>query len=466
MLSACLGPWDPEWSVDVDGTAGETGAPDTDTPPDTTPPLPTGDTAPTGPIEVEVDEPITSNTTWTADRIWVLKQIIYVEANSVLTVEPGTQVQGDIGSALVVTKGSRLVAQGTAVNPVVFTSYQPVGQRASGNWGGVVLLGEATVAGSPPWQIEGLEDAGFRGEYGGIDDNYNCGRLEYVRIEFAGYEAFPGNELNGLTLGGCGVFTYIQNVQVHRGFDDGVEMFGGTVDLKNIIVSAPGDDSFDWDEGWRGRGQFLISQQYPLLGDKAFEGDGIIPPKGEDEPLQSKPRLYNVSLFATSDEAFAQGGLHLREDTGAEIRNLLVAWQTGRGIDIDDVETTARVASGDLVVSHSIFYTNVANPVMYNDPPGKKEDNDGGFDERAWLLSEPTNLLDEDPLLTPPPAADQLPWNVDPAVHWIPPLTSAAISGYPVQSEDGFWDVVSFMGAVAPGTASPWWEPWAAFPEN
>lgn len=161
-----------------------------------------------------IDSDIIIDTTWKAGKRYILEKTIYVE-NAHLTIEPGTVIEGESGSALVVTASARLFARGKADSPVVFTSARPKGERARGDWGGVVLLGKAPVN-EPQASIEGLPEGETRGSFGGDDASHSCGVIEYTRIEFAGYEVYKDNELNGLTLGGCGSNTIVRNVQVHR----------------------------------------------------------------------------------------------------------------------------------------------------------------------------------------------------------------------------------------------------------
>src|SRR5262245_26270583 len=182
----------------------------------------------------DIVDPITEDTVW-EDCDYYLRELIYVENGATLTVRSGTTVFGDEGTALIVTSGSKLESRGTEFEPVVFTSSQPEGMRAPGNWGGVALLGRAVVN-EPNALLEGVPDVS-RAEYGGTDDAWNCGVLQYTRIEFGGFPIATDNELNGLTLAGCGSDTLIDHVQVHFGDDDGVEVFGGSVNLKYVVVT-------------------------------------------------------------------------------------------------------------------------------------------------------------------------------------------------------------------------------------
>ncbi len=162
-------------------------------------------------------------------------------------------MKGNADTSLVVTTTARLEAVGTAAAPIVFTSNEPVGQRGPGNWGGIVLLGNAplNVEGGSE-SIEGFPAGAERTVYGGADAAHDFGTLKYARVEFAGFELERDNELNALTVGGCGTGTEIDYVQVHLGADDGVEMFGGTADLRHIVITQPDDDGLDWDFGWTG----------------------------------------------------------------------------------------------------------------------------------------------------------------------------------------------------------------------
>jgi hypothetical protein len=268
-------------------------APPVDTPPGvTTVSVPAGD--------------IASDTTWTADHIYVLEGYVFVTGGT-LTIEPGTVVQGKNGSALTITQNAKLNAVGTADKPIVFTS--ALATPASGDWGGVVLLGKApiNVTGGTN-AIEGFPTSyGDRITYGGTDDTHNCGTLKYAPIEYAGFALAVDNELNGLSVGGCGSQTQVDYVQVHLGLDDGIEVFGGSPNLRHILITQPDDDGLDWDFGFHGTVQFLIVQQKTGRGDKAIEADNN---HNDSELLpRSAPQVWNAT-FIGGDGAAAdpQGG--------------------------------------------------------------------------------------------------------------------------------------------------------------
>ncbi|MEO1337865.1 MAG: hypothetical protein AAFV29_19635, partial [Myxococcota bacterium] len=226
---------------------------------------------------------ITEDQTLTANFQYLLRGTVFVGDGTnptTLTIQPGTTILGDRATTgtLVVRRGSKLEAVGTVESPIVFTSNQPQGSRSPGDWGGVILNGRAPInrCGLDAEQCAAFNQAfgeGGTGFYGGNDDDDDSGELRYVRIEFAGKLLSPENELNGLALQGVGRGTVLDYIQIHRGKDDGIEFFGGTVDFQHILVTGAQDDSFDWTEGWTGRGQFLVVQQWPDDADNGIEAD-------------------------------------------------------------------------------------------------------------------------------------------------------------------------------------------------
>jgi hypothetical protein len=209
---------------------------------------------------------ISSNTTLYADSLYILSGFVKVTNAATLTIQPGTTIVGDTlapGSSLWVLRGSRIQAVGTAASPIVFTSQRAPGNRRPGDWGGIVIIGNATINRTAnPILTEG--PAGVSENYaGGTNDNDNSGTLRYVRIEFAGYDVSggAGQEMNSLSLYAVGRGTTIEYVQTVAGLDDSFEWFGGTVDARYLVSYESGDDHFDWSEGYRGRAQFMIGLQ-------------------------------------------------------------------------------------------------------------------------------------------------------------------------------------------------------------
>ncbi|GIX22031.1 MAG: hypothetical protein KatS3mg121_0814 [Gammaproteobacteria bacterium] len=403
---------------------------------------------------------------WHADTVYLLEGIVYLEGTARLRIEPGTRVLGQPGSALVVTRHATLEARGTPGAPIVFTSARPPGSRRPGDWGGLMLLGNAPVnrVGA---MIEGLPIGDPRGAYGGGDPDHVCGVLEYVRIEFAGYEAFRDNELNGLTLAGCGLGTRVRHVQVHRALDDGVEIFGGTVTLSHVLITQPGDDGLDWDEGWTGAAQFVIVQFGAERGDNAIEADNRA--DRHDAQPRSAPSLANVTLLGAPESKRIQRGMVLRHGTGADIRNLLAAGLTGEIVDVRN-RATARVAlDGGLGLRGALLapgpgpaFPAERGAVVGLDGrplyPDAFADDDDGFDEAAFF-TRPEGRLEVSEASGLPPTA------FDPAAPRFRPEPLPALRALAVAlPDDGFWDEgARHLGAVRP-EGPDWTVGWTAYP--
>jgi hypothetical protein len=225
---------------------------------------------------INVQDSIFTNTHWTACNQYLMFGYVYVTAGTTLTIDPGTIIKGDKNTkgALIVERGATIIAQGTAAQPIIFTSNQPMGARTYGDWGGVILCGKAPtnwLAGQQ--QVEG----GPRSFYGGTLPHDNSGIFSYVRIEFAGVAFSPNNEVNGLTLCSVGDATQVDHVQVSYSGDDSFEWFGGTVNCKYLVSYRGWDDDFDTDCGYSGHVQFGFVQRDPFAADqsgsKAFESD-------------------------------------------------------------------------------------------------------------------------------------------------------------------------------------------------
>ena len=235
---------------------------------------------------VDVTANITVDTRWTAGNTYYLKSQIYVKNNATLTIDPGVVVRGDataVGAGLFITKGAKLIAEGTATSPIVFTSDKAVGARAKGDWGGVVLLGKGAynINGGVN-NIEGIAISADTQFGGGLtpDNADNSGSMKYVRIEFAGYIYAANQEINGLTFGAVGSGTTIDYVQVSHSNDDSFEWFGGAVNCKHLVAFRGLDDDFDTDNGYSGKVQFCLAVRDPNIADapavstsEGFESD-------------------------------------------------------------------------------------------------------------------------------------------------------------------------------------------------
>ncbi len=234
--------------------------------------------------------------------VYTLKGYVYVNNGATLTIEPGTVVKSDVTEkgALIVERGSKLIADGTAALPIVFTSGKSAGERAPGDWGGIILLGKAPT--NRPTSPAPIIEGGVNRPYGGSDANDNSGILRFVRIEFSGIAAEPNSEINGLTLGGVGAGTTLENIQVSYGADDAYEFFGGTVNAKNLIAFATYDDDFDFDFGYSGKIQFAVSlRDKPADTDAAngieADNDGA----GTNAAPYTKPILSNFTFIGPYD---------------------------------------------------------------------------------------------------------------------------------------------------------------------
>jgi hypothetical protein len=235
-----------------------------------------------------VDANISEDFTWETGNVYVLGGRIVVLDGATLTIEPGVIVKGQAGTganatALIIARGGKLMAEGTSASPIIFTSLvdeiEP-GQVASPNlepelnglWGGLIVLGNAPIsADAASVQIEGIPASDANGLYGGTDAADNSGVIKYVSIRHGGANIGEGNEINGLTLGGVGSGTIIENVEIVANQDDGIEWFGGSVSVKNAIIWNTGDDAVDTDQAWSGTlDNFIVITP----GDECFELDG------------------------------------------------------------------------------------------------------------------------------------------------------------------------------------------------
>jgi len=398
-----------------------------------------------------VDGPINESEIWQADTHYILNGLVFVESGATLSIEPGTQISGAPGSALIVTRDAKINAQGRKNAPIVMTSSQAEGERHRGDWGGLVLLGNAPVN-SATGHIEGVEKGDPRGGYGGLASTDSCGVLKYLRIEFAGYEISQDNELNGLTLGGCGSGTIIDHVQVHMGLDDGVEVFGGTVNLKHLLISRSGDDGLDWDKGWQGNAQFVIVHQGADDGDNGIEADND--KSNPDAQPRSNPALSNITLVGSPHAKIAQRGIVLRRGTGGDLRNVLVAGFTTEAVDVADEATASLTLSEQLKTSGWI----VQHPNMqYFTSESGDMDDDAGFSEKDWITSA-DNLLTPLTLMTVKNSPSQVP-------NFAPEAKSAASSVHVPLPQGEFWDEgANFAGAIRPGERVSWLDGWTAYP--
>lgn len=278
---------------------------------------------------------------------YLLKGWVYIANGAELTIEPGTIIKGDkqTKATLIAERGGKLIAQGTATEPIIFTSGQAAGSRKPGDWGGVILCGNARNN-QGDQQIEG----GPRTKHGGSNDADNSGVLSYVRIEFAGYPFQKDKEINGLTLGSVGSGTQIDHVQVSYSNDDSFEWFGGTVNCKYLVAYKGWDDDFDTDNGYSGNVQYGLSIRDSRIADTSqsngFESDNCAD-GATVEPYTTAtfsnitfvgPKVLDASFLNTSD--YINGGAY-NPNNGSAMGKFQSAMQIRRSSRLNCINSVA-----------------------------------------------------------------------------------------------------------------------------
>ena len=293
---------------------------------------------------------INQTITLTSDKVWTLRGYVYITDGAQIIIQPGTIIKSDIAEkgALCIERGAKIIAEGTANKPIVFTSGQPDGQKNPGDWGGIVILGRATTNRSSEPTIEG----GIGRPYGGINDADNSGILKYVRIEYAGIAALPNSEINALTLGGVGNGTTLENIQTIYANDDAFEFFGGTVNGKNLYAFATADDDFDFDFGYRGTISFGVAKRDPQFVDNGDAGNGVeCDNDGTGSPAQpyTHPKLLNMILVGPNNVSSLPNhnlGLRFRRATQFTMKNSIIwGWMKG-GLSLESNETALFMKDG------------------------------------------------------------------------------------------------------------------------
>lgn len=425
--------------------------------------------------DVVVTSSITTNTTWTRANVYILDTKIFVEAGALLTIEPGTVIKGRAkanpadATALVIARGARINANGTAAAPIIFTAEsdnlsttQPnLTESDRGLWGGVVILGRArinTVSGQG--NIEGIATNDARGIYGGTDDDDNSGVFRYVQIKHSSAIVAANVELNALSLGAVGRGTVIEYVDAYAANDDGFEFFGGTVNTKYLISSFNDDDNFDWDEGFRGKGQFWFAIGASDKGNQAMEMDGGTTP--EDGQPYAIPEIYNATLIgsgATSGNALSQG-LIFRDNSGGKIYNSIIHDYRGYAARIEtesaqSQDSAKRLAAGELVLTNNIFGTfgaGATDALMFISPNATT----GGAAPATNYTADHIkagNRINTDPRLTGISRTRNK--GLDPR----PSAASPALTGAKTPPADGFFAQTDYIGAFKNAN---WAKGWSA----
>jgi len=395
---------------------------------------------------------ITGTENWTSTYYYVLRGAVFVEEGATLNIAAGTRVIGEAGSVgtLIVKRGGRLNAIGTRTAPIVFTSDQAVGNRARGDWGGIILNGRAPV------NLEGGQGAGEgdTGVYGGNNPNDTSGTMRYVRVEFAGVEFSPDNELNGIAFQGVGRGGFYEYIQVHMNRDDAFEWFGGTADIKYAVASNAADDSFDWTFGWSGRAQFIAITQRGDDADNGIEADNnefnnnLLP--------RSNPQIYNMTLCGDPDRVEGgEGprGANFRRGTAFTLRNFLVTGFKNVGFQISDTSTSAQVDNGTSQMGAGVAWgmpTNMHASVTTHITSGRFPGVRTTATDAEVGISTVGCSTHENPNFQPSGVAT---------------LAGGQIA--PIQPpNDGFFEAVTFIGAVPPAPADNWMSGWTSFPQR
>ena len=422
---------------------------------------------------------ITANKTLKAAYTYKLRGLVYVTNGAILTIEPGTKIVGEAGKngGLIITRSSKIIADGTAEKPIVFTSENSTPTR--GDWAGLVILGNAPtnstfngVAGIG--EIEGgINNSDGLGLYGtpatqAQNPADNSGILRYVRIEYAGYAFLPDKEINGLTLGGVGNQTLIDYVQVSYANDDSFEWFGGTVNCKHLIAYKGLDDDWDLDNGFSGKVQFGISLRdssvADISGSNGFEVDNDA--NGSTATPQTSAVFSNMTVIGPRETAVNIGnsnfkrGAHLRRNSSISIFNSIVmGWPTGLLVDASTGRPTdLNIASNAMVLANNIVAANntrFAYTASNSAPTG-------------WATADLTTYFSQstsgnDVLNTVTDVKLAAPFKYDNSVDFNPITGSPALTGaaFTHPKLTSFFNAVTYRGAC--NSTDAWWKSWTKF---
>ena len=437
---------------------------------------------------------INADTLLRKQNTYILKGLVYVVGNHTMTIEAGTTVKGSFSgsdvAALIITRGSKLMASGTPSEPIIFTSASPNPQ--SGDWGGIVLCGKASVntafagtgGGPGVYEVEGgINNANSDGLAGGgtsPDDNDNSGTLKYVRIEFAGYAFQPDKEINSLTMAAVGRGTTIDHIQVAYAKDDAYEWFGGTVNCKFLIAYKTQDDDFDTDNGYSGKVQFGLIMRDSVIADisnsEAFESDNNA--TGTTATPKTTAIFSNITAIgpratlSNIGNSLFRGAAHIRRNTGISIFNsIIMGWPRGIEIDASSGTSTAlNIEDSTLRLRNITLAGNTVN-TRFSGTGGATITNDATF--ASWFtnsyynndiltnvsdarLIQPYNYAAPDPT---PFATNSTGGGGNAKINTGGGFTDPKFTG------DTFFDqTVVFRGAVAPaGELASWWKGWTKF---
>ena len=416
---------------------------------------------------ITVTGDITADTKWYAEAKYLLSGFVYVKNNATLTIEPGTLIKGISGTkaALMIERGSKIMAAGTVDKPIVFTSDKPKGQRSYGDWGGLVLCGKAPTNKHDSGTGVGIAEGGIGSLYGGTDAADNSGVLQYVRIEFPGIglTATANSEINGLTLYAVGSGTTIDHIQVSYSGDDSYEWFGGTVNCKYLVALRGWDDEWDTDNGFSGKVQFFVSLRDPAIADQStsngFESDNDA--DGSTLTPTTSALFVNGSVFgpkvttSTTINSLFGHGAQIRRGSRLSLYNTVIAgWPYGIYID---------GALGDSPAQANANTLQIENCIISGMGTNYKENATSLQGTAAWFTAAAKNnavLATNDLLMVNDPFNLTAP-NFLPAAG-SPLLTGASFTN--TRLTDAFFTPVTYKGAF--GTTN-WTSGWCNFdPQN
>lgn len=289
----------------------------------------------------------------TADKQWVLDGAVNVQNGAILNIEPGTKIYGQFGpntAYLSIQQGGKIYAEGTSDKPIVFSTIRKITSIPQpGDWGGIILNGKAPIN-----EVGGIaEGEGGSGIFGGSDPMDNSGVLKYVIVEYGRKFLGVGSEMNNISLNGCGSETIVDNVQALYGKDDGIEIFGGTVNIAHAVSMGNADDGIDW----TGKGQYWLIVQDDHQGDQGIEADN-----NENDYLAntiSNPIISNVTIIGKAAADIKNSGVLLRHGTKGEFYNFLVTGFTNNGIEVRD--SSLQYINQDLLFENSYVFDNQNN---------------------------------------------------------------------------------------------------------
>ncbi|MEM7657192.1 MAG: T9SS type A sorting domain-containing protein [Bacteroidota bacterium] len=422
----------------------------------------------------------TGTITWTADKVWKLEGYVRVDNGETLTIEAGTVVLADTGaqenaSALIIERDGIIIAEGTESEPIIFSSILDdvndpadfLDDQRKGLWGGIIVCGDAPTNTNENGteQVEGIPSTlpGAVGTFGGSEPNDSSGVLKYVSIRHTGVALASNNEIQGLTLAGVGDKTIIDYVESYASDDDGIEIFGGTVNLKHVVIAFGSDDMFDLDQGWTGNVQWMFILQSADFGDRLGEWDGADTP--EDGTPFGIPTIHNMTMIGSLPAGTNNRAITFRANGGGKVYNSIIMEQ-GRGIDLQYKSDSLvgessydRFVAGDLVVSNNIFH-NVAGNVaadLYTVSPIAE----GWVDSAASVSAAVTDVLNTmsaantiaDPMIA------GLSYTADGGLD---PRFSGADVTSDLAPQTGFFTPTPYKGAFPPNQGSFWAANWTA----